>query len=255
MQFISLLQLAPTLAAFFDVPLSSPARPVESILEFMSARRSSLDVVVLVVIDSLDLHIYSDFAEELEVLHTLVERGGLLFSCETVSTHTTPAIASLLTGLRPESHGIRVSKDIGRSNIKSILEILDDEGMPTAAVIDTNGAKPLLGKMSYVFGVEDRENIGEYDAVIKTHTLSVLEKNDVRFVLSHLRSIDRFAHRGWDLRVAARVTNENIRAIAAAVRNRNGILFICGDHEAHLKDRKGSQGQAPVPVPLIVAYP
>jgi hypothetical protein len=204
MHAISLLQIAPTLGAYFNVPLNSPARPVDSILNLMHARKPH--VVVLVIIDSLDLHIYSEFAAELAVLHTLVERDGLIFSFEPVSDHTTPAIASLLTGLEPDDHGIRVSADVATSKIKSILEILDDTGIPTAAVLDTSGAQPLLGRMSYVFGVENREDIVEYDEEIKIHTLSVLEKQDVRLVLSHLRSIDRFAHRGWDLQAAAHGT-------------------------------------------------
>jgi hypothetical protein len=251
MHAISLLQIAPTLAEFFEVPLNSPARPVESILNLMQARKPH--VVVLVVIDSLDIQIHSEFAAELETLHRLVERDGLLFSFEPVSNHTTPAIASLLTGLEPETHGIVVSADVATSKIKSILEILDDEGTPTAAVLDTNGAEPLLGRMSYVFGVENREDIVEYDKEIKAHTLFVLQKQDIRFVLAHLRSIDRFAHRGWDLRVAANVTNENMRTIADAVSARNGMLFICGDHAAHRKNRKAAHGK--IPVPLIVASP
>jgi hypothetical protein len=251
MHAISLLQIAPTLAEFFEVPLNSPARSVASIRNFMRARNP--DMVLLVVIDSLDLHIYSEFAAELEVLHRLAERNGLLFSFEPVSSHTTPAIASLLTGLEPESHGIVESADVATSKIKSILEILDDAGTPTAAVLDTNGAEPLLGRMSYVFGVENREDIVEYDEEIKTHTLSVLQKQDVRFVLTHLRSIDRFAHRGGDLGVAARITNENMAVITEAVRDRNGMLVICGDHVAHRKNRKAAH--AKIPVPLIVAAP
>ncbi len=251
MHAISLLQIAPTLAEFFGVPLISRARPVESILNFM--RIHEPNVVVLVVIDSLDLRIYSDFAKELAVLHTLAEKDELLFSCEPVSTHTTPAIASILTGLEPESHGIVVSADVATSKTKSILELLDDDGTPTAAVLDTNGAQPLLERMSYVFGVENREDIVAYDEEIKIHTLSVLEKPEVRLVLAHLRSIDRFAHRGWDLQAAARVTSENMTAIGEAVSARNGMLFICGDHTAHLKERKAAHGN--VPVPLIVACP
>jgi hypothetical protein len=251
MHSISLLQIAPTLAEFFEVPLISRAHPVESILNFMRACKPH--VVVLVIIDSLDLRIYSEFAAELTVLHTLAEKDGLLFSFEPVSNHTTPAIASILTGLEPESHGIVVSADVAKSKIKSILELLDDDGKPTAAIIDTNGAQPLLGRMSYVFGVENREDIVAYDEEIKTHTLAVLQKQDVRLVLAHLRSIDRFAHRDWDLQVAARVTNENMTTIVEAVRTRNGMLFICGDHTAHLKERKATHSR--IPVPLIVACP
>jgi len=253
MQFLSQLQIAPTVADFFGVHLTSRVHPVEQILKFMHARNPQ--VVVLVVIDSLDFKLYSDFADDLAVLHELVKRDdGLLFECETVSNHTTPAIASILTGLLPESHGILTSEDVGTSKVNSILEILDDDGKPTAVVLETAGTKPLVGRISYVFPVDDREDIIEYDALIKTHTISVLQKHEkVRFVFSHLRAIDRFAHRGGDLRVAARVTNENMRAIAKVVGERNGMLVICGDHEAHLKEREESQGKATVP--LIVSCP
>jgi len=254
MHLLSLLQIAPTLAEFFGIPLTSHVRPVEQILNVMCARNPK--VVVLVVIDSLDYQFYSDYAGELAELHELVEHDdGLLFECDTVSSHTTPAIASILTGLRPESHKIRTSEDVGKSKINSILEILDDAGMPTAAVLETDGTKPLLGRISHVFAVDDREDIVEYDALIKTHTISVLNhQHEVRFVFSHLRAIDRFAHRNGDLRAAAKITNENMKEIAKAVGERNGMLFICGDHEAHLKERKSSE-QKKATVPLIVCCP
>lgn len=250
MQPLSLLHIAPTLAAFFGVPLHSPVRPVEQIVSVMNARDPS--VVVLMVIDSLDYQLYSDFEDELTVLHELASEG-LLFECETVSTTTTPAIASILTGLLADEHEIFTSEDVGTSAVNSILELLDDAGKPTAAILETAGTKPLLGEISYVFPVDDREDIREYDALITAHTVSVLQNQEVRFVFAHLRAIDRFAHRGNDLRVAAAMTSQNIGKIARAVSKRGGILLICGDHEAHLKERKTSQGKATVP--LIVACP
>ena len=255
MQYISLLQIAPTLAEFFGITLITRARPVEQILKFAYSRNPIPPVVVLVVVDSLDCQFYSTCATELEVLHRLVERCGLLFECETVSSHTTPAIASILTGLLPESHRIITSEDVGTSKVNSILEILADEGIPTAAVMETKGTKPLSGRISYVFAVEDREDIGKYDGLIKTHTISALQKHEVRLVFAHLRAIDRFSHRGWNLRAAAMLTNENMRATAEAVSDRNGMLFICGDHEMHQQNRNSRRGKAPATVPLIVCCP
>jgi hypothetical protein len=250
MQTLSLLHIAPTLAAFFGIHLPSPVQPVEQILNVMNARNPS--VVVLTVIDSLDWQLYADFAPELEVLHALASHG-LLFECETVSTTTTPAIASILTGLFADEHEIFTSEDVGTSAVNSILEVLDDAGKPTAAILETAGTKPLVGRISYVCPVDDREDIQEYDALITSHVISVLKKREVRFVFAHLRAIDRFAHRGNDLRVAAHITNENMGEIAKAVNERGGMLFVCGDHEAHLKERKVSGGKGTVP--LIVACP
>ncbi|MBN1761683.1 MAG: alkaline phosphatase family protein [Methanomicrobia archaeon] len=250
MQPLSLLHIAPTLAAFFDIELPSPVQPVKQILDFMTARDPS--VVVLVVVDSLDWQLYADFATGLEVLHALASQG-LLYECETVSTTTTPAIASILTGLLADEHEIFTSEDVGTSEVNSILEMLDDVGKPTAAILETAGTKPLVERISYVCPVDDREDIEEYDALITSHAVSVLKKREVRFIFAHLRAIDRFAHRGNDLRVAAAITSQNIGAIAKAVKERNGMLLICGDHEAHLKERKASGGKGTVP--LIVACP
>jgi hypothetical protein len=251
MHALSLLHIAPTVAAFFGIPLTSRVQPVEQILTVMHARNP--DVVVLMVIDSLDSQLYSEFSTELVMLHELVNRNGLLFACETVSTTTTPAIASILTGLEPEAHGIIKGEDVGTSNVNSILELLEDAGKPTAAILETDGTKPLLGRISYVFPVDDREDIREYDALITRHTVSVLKKHEVKFAFAHLRALDRFAHRGNDLRVAATITNENMREITEAVGERNGMLFICGDHRAHLNERQASHGKATVP--LIVGCP
>lgn len=253
MQYISLLQIAPTLADFFGITLITRARPVERILEFAYSRNPIPLVVILVVVDSLDCQFYSTCAPELEVLHKFVEQDGLLFECETVSNHTTPAIASILTGLVPEYHKILTSEDVGKSKINSILEILDEKGTPTAVVMETAGTKPLSGRISYVFAVDDREDIVEYDELIKAHTITAVQKHEVRLVFAHLRAIDRFSHRGWDLRVAAKLTNENMRAIAEAVSDRNGMLLICGDHEMHLKIKQCEEG--PATVPLIVCCP
>ncbi len=226
---------------------------MEQVLRFMDSRNPIPQVVVLVVIDSLDSRFYADYAADLAGIHELVARDGLLFGCETVTNTTTPAIASILTGLRPESHGILTGEEVGKSKLNSILELLDDAGKPTAAILETKGTKPLLGRIRYVFPVDDREDIVEYDELITMHTITVLKEQDVRFVFAHLRAIDRFAHRGNDLRIAAQITNENMRVIAQAVGERNGVLFICGDHEAHLKEREASNERGKVP--LIVGCP
>ena len=255
----SLLQIAPTIASYFGVRLVSPARPIEQILKFAYSHYPVPHTVTLVVIDSLDLELYYELGNELRTVHELVEQHGLLFECDTVSNHTTPAIASILTGLTPESHGILTSDDVGKSNIKSILELMEEEGKQTGAVIERKGAEPLIGKLSYVYGVKDREgmDIIEYDKIIKEHTISILRNVEpIQMVFSHIRTIDRFAHRGWDLRLAATVTDGNIREIVDAVAAGEGLLLICGDHQAHLKDRSRGVGARGVgKVPLIVTAP
>ena len=250
MQLISLLHIAPTIAAFFGVTLDSSKRPMEQLLAFLQAREPS--VVVLVVIDSLDSSRYAALAGDLEMLHELAS-DGFVFDCETVTASTTPAIASILTGLMPSEHGILTSEEVGTSPVNSLLELLNDAGKPTAAVLETAGTKPLVGRISYVCPVDDREDIEEYDALITTHTVSVVQKQEVRFVFAHLRAIDRFAHRNNDLHIAAQITNKHMKSIAAAVSEREGVLFICGDHVAHIAANRRAKKTGTVP--LIAAYP
>jgi hypothetical protein len=250
MQLISLLHIAPTLAAFFGVPLDTSKRPVEQLLAFLHAHNPS--IVTLVVIDSLDSSLYSARADDLQILHELAS-DGLVFDCETVTDTTTPAIASILTGLLPEEHGILTSKEVGTSPVNSLLELLDDAGMPTAVILETAGTKPLVGRISHVCPVDDREDIQEYDALITTHTVSVMHKEEVRFVFAHLRAIDRFAHRNKDLHIAAQLTNKHMGEISATVSAREGVLFICGDHVAHLTENRRTKKTGTVP--LIVACP
>jgi len=252
MRLISLLHIAPTLAAFFGVPLESSKRPVEQLLAFLQAREPS--VVTLVVIDSLDSPLYCALASDLEVLHELAS-AGLVFDCETVTDTTTPAIASILTGLLPEEHGILTSKEVGTSPVNSLLELLDDRGKPTGAILETAGTRPLVGRISYVCPVDDREDIAEYDALITTYTVSTVQKEEVRFIFAHLRAIDRFAHRNKDLHIAAHLTNKHMVEIAAAVSARAGVLLICGDHVAHLAENRKAKRKMMGTVPLIAGYP
>ncbi|MBN1456128.1 MAG: sulfatase-like hydrolase/transferase [Methanomicrobia archaeon] len=224
---------------------------MEQLLAFLQAREPA--VVTLVVIDSLDSTLYYTLAADLEVLHKLAS-AGLVFDCETVTDTTTPAIASILTGLLPEEHGIFTSNEVGTSPVNSLLELLDDAGLPTGAILETEGTRPLVGRISYVCPVDDREDIAEYDGLITTHTVSVVQKEEVRFVFAHLRAIDRFAHRNKDLHIAAQLTNKHMKNIAAAVSARAGVLLICGDHVAHLAENRRPKKTMGT-VPLIASYP
>ncbi len=255
----SLLQIAPTLAVYFHIALDSPARPrpIKRILEFAYARYPTPHTVLLLVVDSLDMELYYELGNELRTLHRLAGQDGFMLECETVSNHTTPAIASILTGLTPESHGILTSADVGRSTRKSILELMEDQGRKTGAVLEKKGSEPLIGRLSCVYGISDCADIVEYDRQITEHTISMLNKHRLHLIFAHIRTIDRFAHRGWDLHRAARITDRNVSEIADAVSGIEGLLLICGDHRAHLS--RASSGERIVDikakVPLIVAAP
>lgn len=256
----SLLQIAPTIAKMFAIPLSSDAEPLNEVLQLQNQNQIQIQNqnknnsdfrVVLIVIDSFDCNIFRSFASDFPEINALVDRG-ILLPCDTVSTHTTPAIASILTGLPPESHGITTENDVGKSNIDSILEIIDAYGFKTAAILEEKGAEPLKNRISLVFPVRDREDIMSYDSEVAGDIISALSDGAV-MIFAHLRTIDRFAHRAYDMHVAARFTDAIVGHIVRAIRTTDAetILIMCGDHEAHTQNETPDE-EARVP---LIAVP
>lgn len=63
------------------------------------------DRVVLAIVDSLGYGLYKALEQDLPKMRSMAEEG-LLLKAKCVASSTTPAIASILTGLMPQNHGI-----------------------------------------------------------------------------------------------------------------------------------------------------
>ena len=113
----SQLDIAPTVARIlgFHLP-ESDGQPIDLVAGWGCKN------VALIIIDSLGYDLFMWLLPTLENMSALA-RDGLLFRAKAVSNHTTPAIASILSGLLPEHHGIFDKAGAKESSILSLPEM------------------------------------------------------------------------------------------------------------------------------------
>lgn len=239
----STIDIAPTISKLLAVPMVVPTgRPLSSV-EVLAEKHGCKRVVVL-IIDSLGYSLYERFTPIMENTRKLAEKG-LLFKCRSEASHTSPAIASIFTGYRPEEHRIYSTgaiyrerdKDPENPRLRSILEWGARAGRKAAVVIEAEGAETfrgILGKNGEIYGVSDSEDILAYDREIAKAAVRALGHGpDILAV--HLRALDRFSHRAesWDeLKTAAKAVDENVGKIVSGA-GKDTLIFLCGDHTIH----------------------
>ena len=221
----SLVDIAPTISALIDVSL--PGADGEAIPELID-RVSGCDHVILIIVDSLGYLTYLRLRSAAQVMR------GTLIRCRAVADHTTPAIASILTGCYPETHGILTTADVCTSEIKSILERAEECGVRSAVAIESEGAIAMKTKIELSAGVPDGPDILEYDQRIRDSSIELLKHEPVLLV-AHFRAIDRYAHEDRsfeELVYAAKTIDEHIKEIRRNARGDTSV-FVCGDHPIH----------------------
>ncbi len=221
----SLVDIAPTIAELLGIPL--PGADGAAIPE-LADRLQRCDRVVLAIVDSLGYFTYQRLLPYMPHIH------GTVIRCKAVADHTTPAIASILTGCRPDTHRTFTTADVCTSPIKSILEIADERGIKSAVVIESEGAEAMRTKIDTVAGVDDSNDMLDYDAKIKERTIDLLKHEPVLMAV-HFRAIDRYAHeaRSFDeLAYAAERIDSHISEICSHL-DRNTCVIVCGDHPIH----------------------
>ncbi len=221
----SLVDIAPTIAKLLGIPL--PGADGAAISE-LTDRLQRCDRVVLVIVDSLGYLTY----QRLQPYMPHVQ--GTVIRCRAVADHTTPAIASILTGCHPDTHRTFATSDVCTSPIKSILEIAEERGIKSAVVIESEGAEAMKTKIDLVAGVDDSSDMLDYDAKIKERTIDLLKHEPVLMAV-HFRAIDRYAHeaRSFDeLAYAAERIDSHISEICRNL-DRNTCVIVCGDHPFH----------------------
>ena len=235
----SLVDIAPTIAELLSIPL--PGADGAAIPE-LTDRRQRCDRVVLVIVDSLGYFTYQRLQPCMPHIH------GTVIRCRAVADHTTPAIASILTGCRPDTHRTFATSDVCTSPIKSILELAEERGIKSAVVIESDGAKAMKTKIDLVAGVDDSSDMLDYDTKIKERTIELLKHEPVLMAV-HFRAIDRYAHeaRSFDeLCFAAERIDNHIDEICRHL-DRNTCVIVCGDHPIH-----GTRSSEDQDVALIV---
>ena len=229
MSVCSLVDIAPAIAELIGVPLPGADGVVRPALCDPMRRCSR---VVLIIVDSLGYSTY----RRLKPSMPSVSVKGTLLRCEAVSDHTTPAIASILSGCYPETHRVFTTADVLTSSIKSVLERAEECGVRTAVVIEADGAAAMKTKIKHSEGVPDSRDIIAYDAAIKEHAIDLLKHEPILMAL-HFRAIDRYAHEGRsfdDLAFAAESIDQHIAEICGHTLA-DSCVIVCGDHPFHGK--------------------
>lgn len=78
----------------------------------------------------------------------------MVFKCRGVSMHTTPAIATILTGLLPINHGVFETQDAYKSEGLSVVELASMQGVKSSVIMEKMGACSFQGSVDMVVEIE-----------------------------------------------------------------------------------------------------
>ncbi len=245
MSRVSLLDVAPTLARALEISLpESDGHPIEA------AERWRCKNAVLLIVDSLGYDLYKWLEPKMDNM-MLIARSGLLFRAESVSGRTTPAIASILSGLLPSHHGINDKAGAKESSLLSLPEIASSSGIKTAVIMEKNGAEVYEGLIEIVRGIPDTLSPAEFDRAACRMSLDALSQSP-RLLVSYFIGIDKTVHMGGgplEIREAALTIDHCLGEIIRTA-DPDTLIIICGDHPIHAGQLK--RDQEPPCVALIL---
>lgn len=244
-RLFSLLDVAPTIARVLGIDLSNTDGHSIDVVEKWGCRN-----VVLIIIDSLGYDLYQWLEPQLESIPALA-RDGHLLRAETVSNHTTPAIATILSGLLPEHHGILDKAGAKESSTISIPEIASTSGLKTAVIMEQNGADVYQGLIEIIGGIPDSISPEDFDFEVCRMTLQAIAQRP-RLLVAYFIGIDKSVHLGRgpkEIREAAQIIDRCVGKILCAAEDKT-LFIICGDHPIHAGDLKRIEG--PYAVALIL---
>jgi predicted AlkP superfamily pyrophosphatase or phosphodiesterase len=245
MRGFNIIDVAPTIAKVLGIDLPEPdGRPIEDVMGWGCRN------VILAIVDSLGYDLYRWLEPDLRNINALASMG-LLLKAETDANHTTPAIASILSGLTPEHHGICDKEGAKESSILSLPEIASSVGLRSAVVMERNGAEVYEGLIEIIGAVSDRLSPEKFDDEIRRLSLEALSK-EPRLLVSYFIGIDKTIHLGLrpdKIRDAAIFIDYCIGELICAASQKT-LVIICGDHPVHAGPLKRTNG--PYSVALIL---
>jgi predicted AlkP superfamily pyrophosphatase or phosphodiesterase len=228
MRCISQVDIAPTIAHLLGIDISNPdGRPIDEV-EGWACRNA-----VLVIVDSLGYDLYKWLEPELKNIPALAEHG-LALRAQSVSNHTSPAIASILSGLLPEHHGIYDTESAKRSPIQSIPEMATSAGMKSAVVMEKGGAEVYEGLIEFIGAVPRTLSPPDFDQEICRLSLEALAYRP-KLLVSYFIGLDKAAHNGLQsdgFKEAAIAIDNYIGEIAGASQP-GTMVVVVGDHPIH----------------------
>jgi predicted AlkP superfamily pyrophosphatase or phosphodiesterase len=224
----SQLDIAPTLASILELEL-----PEKDGQEIKAVANWGCKKAALIIVDSLGYDLLNHLLPHMANMN-LLSQDGLFLPARAVSNHTTPAIASILSGLLPEHHQILDKAGAKESKILSLPEIAASAGKVCAVIMEQNGAEVYQGLIQKAYGIKDSLPPHEFDQeACRLTCRALLDRPDL--LVSYFIGIDKNAHLGSDLkgiREAALLIDCCIGQIMALA-DEETLLVICGDHPIH----------------------
>ncbi len=238
--FVALGSLPPPQAPAVPVvapPVSSPPptiSPLPPKVRHLAARDY---FVFVIVVDGLR----PDALQRAQTPHLdrLWQSGLYSWNAQTVLPSTTlPAVASLLTGLRPERHRIlwnHWAPELGRISVPTIFQIAQAEEIPTVAFVSKRKLEHLFQAETPVFVLN-----AEARHLIEAARGYIAERRP-RLVFLHLSDVDDAGHRyGWmtvrQLQAVERV-DEAIGLLLTSLEDlkilNESVIIVTADHGGH----------------------
>ena len=217
------IDLAPTVAEVLGFSFACDGKPVGELLAFAGRGER----VSLVIVDSLG---YEEYLSHRRLFRRLssMEGRGLFFRCLTYSRLTTPSIATILCGLRPERHRIMKTGDAYVSTVKCLPEVAYERGFRVAVVMERYGALSFRGRADVIKPVADRPDIVSFDEEVCRNAVSVIKDLDPNLLVLHFRSLDKL---GFDSEVVRRL-DSTLDTLFRSTRE-GTLVLVCGDHPPH----------------------
>lgn len=228
MKRLSQVDIAPTIAQTLGVRLPEPDGKLIEDVKGWKCRN-----VILVIVDSLGFDLYKWLEPELKNIPALAKRG-LVLSAKAVTNHTSPAIASILSGLLPEHHRIFNTENAKSSPLLSIPEIASSAGLRSAVVMEKGGAEVYKGLIEFIGAVTRTLNPPDFDREICRLSLEALSSNP-RLLVSYFIGIDKASHNGLSsdgFKEAAKAIDHYTGEIVGAAQP-GTMIFVVGDHPIH----------------------
>ncbi len=215
--------IAPTLTKILDINYDIPTGKSIDIREEYIGKK-----ILLAIIDSFDWSIYEKFGRKIiKKLSSSFEEYKLSSPAEV----TSPAIATILTGLNPDEHNVFSTEDAKNSESLNLPEFAMKRGIKVTVVMEAGGANTFLRTLDSVTAVEDTGNIDTFDDEIMEGVGKGIEKYE--FIVCHLRTIDEYLHQGKSLDKIEERFEHLLNKIYSLGKEGDFIIFITGDHKAH----------------------
>jgi len=220
--YLEQIDIAPTIASVMGIPYKSDGRPVEEIVTY----GKGCSQILLLIIDAFG---YLQYLKSKRLFHNIWRMcsSGRLYRCKSNAYRTTPSIASILCGRKPKVHKIYNTGDVYKSYLKSILEAASEQGIKSAVVMEEKGALAFEGRIDVVKPVKDRENVIEFDGIVKEATIETV-KDGYGLIVAHLRALDKLGYTPY----AIKSVDVNVSEIAKAC-STDSLIMLCGDHPPH----------------------